>query len=70
MILKKTDTICNAMMTIDDAFSSQSVYKTSIPFFVGSPQFSNAVNRHFQENFINNFNSGIEASEIKLMGEY
>ena len=56
------------MMTIDDAFSSQSVYKTSIPFFVGSPQFSNAVNRHFQENFINNFNSGIEASETKLMG--
>ena len=32
-----------------------------------SPKFSSDVNRHFQENFINNFNSAIETSETKLM---
>ena len=33
-----------------------------------SPEFSNDVHRHFQENFINNFNSAIETAETKLMG--
>ena len=32
-----------------------------------SPGLSNEVNRHFQEDFINNFNSAIEATETKLM---
>ena len=33
-----------------------------------SPGLSNEVNRHFQEDFINNFNSAIETTETKLMG--
>ena len=33
-----------------------------------SPEFSNDVNRHFQEGFINNFHSSIETAETKLMG--
>ena len=32
-----------------------------------SPGLSNEVNRHFQDDFINNFNSAIEATETKLM---
>ena len=32
-----------------------------------SPKFSSDVNRHFQENFINNFNSARETAETKLM---
>ena len=38
------------------------------PFFVGSPEPSNDAYRHFQEDFINNFNSAIETAETKLMG--
>ena len=34
--------------------------ETPIPFFVESPELSNDVNRHFQEDFINNFNSAVE----------
>ena len=33
-----------------------------------SPGLSNEVNRHVQEDFINNFNSAIETTETKLMG--
>ena len=33
-----------------------------------SPGLSNEVNRHFQEDFVNNFNSAIETTETKLMG--
>ena len=33
-----------------------------------SPEFRNDVNRHFQEDFINNFNSAIETADTKLMG--
>ena len=51
----------------DNTFSSELVHGTPIPFFVESPKFSSDVNRHFQENFINNFNSAIETSETKLM---
>ena len=40
----------------------------NVNFFVESPEFSNDVNRHFQEDFINNFNSAIETAETKLMG--
>ena len=35
---------------------------------MGSPEPSNDANRHFQEDFINNFNSVIETAETKLMG--
>ena len=33
-----------------------------------SPELSNDVKRHFQEDFINDFNSAIETAETKLMG--
>ena len=52
----------------DNIFSSELVHGTPIPFFVESPKFSNDVNRHFQEDFINNFNSAIETAKTKLMG--
>ena len=35
---------------------------------MGNPEPSNDANRHFQEDFINNFNSAIETDETKLMG--
>ena len=38
--------------------------ETPIPFFVESPELSNDVNRHFQEDFINNFNSAVETGGI------
>ena len=49
-------------------FSSELVHESPIPFFVGSPGLSNDVNRHFQGDFINNFNSAIETAQTKLMG--
>ena len=36
---------------------------------MGSPEPSNDAYRHFQEDFINNFNSAIETAETKLMGD-
>ena len=33
-----------------------------------SPELSNDVKRHFQKDFINDFNSAIETAETKLMG--
>ena len=35
---------------------------------MGSSEPSSDANRHFQEDFINNFNSAIETAETKLMG--
>ena len=71
-ILKTADTICNVndnnREVSDNKFSSELVHGTTIAFFVESPEFSNDVNRHFQEDFINNFNSAIETAETKLMG--
>ena len=51
----------------DDTFSSKLVHGTPIPFFVESPEFRNDVNRHFLEDFINNFNSAIETVETTLV---
>ena len=75
VILKTADTICNVnddnREVSDNTFSSELAHGTSITFFVESPEFSNDVNRHFQEDFINNFNSAIETAETKLRnGEY
>ena len=71
-ILKTTDTAGNVNdyngEVSDNAFSSELVHDTPIPFFVKSPEFRNDVNRHFQEDFINNFNSAIETADTKLMG--
>ena len=71
-ILKTTDTVGNVndynWEVSDNTFSSELVHETPIPFFVKSPEFSNDVNRHFQEDFINNFNSAIETADTKLMG--
>ena len=71
-ILWTADTICNVndgnKEVSDNIFSSELVRVTPIPFFVESPEFSNDVHRHFQRNFINNFNSAIETAETKLMG--
>ena len=71
-ILKTTDTVGNANdyngELSGNTFSSELVHETPIPFFVESPGLSNEVNRHFQEDFINNFNSAIETTETKLMG--
>ena len=70
-ILKRADTICNVSddnrEVSDNTFSSELVHGTP-PFFVESPELSNDVNRHFQEDFINNFNSAIETAKTKLMG--
>ena len=44
------------------------MHGNTIAFFVESSEFSNDVNRHFQEDFVNNFNSAIETAETKLMG--
>ena len=70
-IVKTANTICNAnddnKEVSDNTFSSQLVHGTPIPFFVESPEFSNGVNRHFEEDFINDFNSAIETAETKLM---
>ena len=71
-ILKTTDTVGNANdyngEDSDNTSSSELVHETPIPFFMESPEFSNDVNRHFQEGFINNFHSSIETAETKLMG--
>ena len=71
-IVKTANTICNVnddnREVSDKTFSFELVHGTPIPFFVESPEFSNDVNRHFQEDFIYNFNSAIETAEIKLMG--
>ena len=71
-ILWTADTICNVndgnKEVSDNIFGSELVRATPIPFFVESPEFSNDVHRHFQENFINNFSSAIETAETKLMG--
>ena len=71
-ILKKTDTICNVnddnREVSDDTFISELVHRNPIPFSVESPEFSSHADRHFDEDFINNFNSAIETAEIKLMG--
>ena len=70
-ILKKTDTICNVnddnREILGDTFSSELVHGTPIPFFVKSPELSNNINRYFQEDIINNFNSTIEPAEAELM---
>ena len=71
-ILKTTDTVGNANdyngEDSDNTSSSELVHETPIPFFMESSKFSNDVNRHFQEGFINNFHSSIETAETKLMG--
>ena len=71
-ILKTTDTIvnvndCNGEIS-DNTASSELVHEIPISFFMESPELSNDVNRHFQEDFRNNFNSAIETAETKLMG--
>ena len=70
--MKTTDTVGNVNdyngEVSDNKFSSELVHEIPIPFFVESPELSNDVNRHFQEDFINNFNSAIETAETKLMG--
>ena len=66
-IVKTANTICNVnddnREVSDNTFSSELVHGTPKPFFVASPEFSNDVNRHFQEDFINDFNSSIETAE-------
>ena len=70
--MKTTDTIvnvndCNGEIA-DNTASSELVHEIPISFFMESPELSNDVNRHFQEDFRNNFNSAIETAETKLMG--
>ena len=71
-ILKTTDKVGNVNdyngEVSDNTFSSEVVHETPIPFFVESPEPSKDVNRHFQEDFINNFNSAIETAKPKLLG--
>ena len=70
--MKTTDTIvnvndCNGEIS-DNTASSELGHEIPISFFMESPELSNDVNRHFQEDFRNNFNSAIETAETKLMG--
>ena len=71
-ILKTIDTVGNASdyngEVSDNTFSSELVHETPIPLFVEIPELSNDVNRHFQEDFINSFNSAVKTVETKLMG--
>ena len=65
------DTVGNAndynIEVSGNTFSSEIVHETPIPFFVQIPELGNDVNRHLQEDFINNFNCVIETAETKLM---
>ena len=71
-IVKTANTIYNVdddnREVSDNTFTSELVHGTPIPFFLESPEFSNNVNRHFQEDFINSFNSARKTAETKLMG--
>ena len=65
LILKKTDRIYDVTgdnrEVLNNTVSSELVHGNSAPFSLESPEFSNNVNRHFQQDFINNFNSAIES---------
>ena len=71
-ILKKIDIICNVTddnrEVSNDTFISGLVHGNPIPFSLKSPEFSNDINRHFQQDFVNDFNSAVETAQTKLMG--